>query len=304
MRYLLSALLMLCATLVVRADECVIHLHDGSTLRATMLQEKVEITTKYGDLTVPLKDVKKMEVGLHYKDDFKKKIEDNIKLLGSTSFKERELATHNLIKWGKDSYMLVKDKVKDADPEVAKRAEAIVSSVTNKFGNKIKKTEYDMVFTQDYPIKGTIKTKTLKVKTETLGEVDLHISSIDKIYNVPAPVTLKLDGSKFPGCCGVVWVDTGVDVYEGGSVRITAKGSIDFYPQTPGQYVATPKGCANNGNYGQVIAKIGKDHDNLYVGEDKTFKALREGRIYLRIEPSQWQNSVPEGHYEVVIEVG
>ena len=76
MRRALTALPVLAAIILVAADEpkkpspkgpepaaFELRLSDGSTLKAVVLDEKIEVQTKYGKLSVPVADVQKVEFG-------------------------------------------------------------------------------------------------------------------------------------------------------------------------------------------------------------------------------------------------
>src|ERR1700694_2206584 len=63
---------------------------NGSLIRLTMVQEKIDIETLYGKLSVPLRDIRRIEFGLHVPEGMDKKVEAAIKRLGSGDFTERD----------------------------------------------------------------------------------------------------------------------------------------------------------------------------------------------------------------------
>jgi hypothetical protein len=90
--------------------------------------------------------------------------------------------------------------------------------------------------------------------------------------------------------------------------RIHATGQVDLWPQTPGQYVASPKGFQTVGKGGQfqaaaLIAKVGEHGKAFNVGEQYQGSAAEEGRLYLLIVPSPWNNA-STGRYSVRIQTG
>lgn len=42
-----------------------VRFNDGSLVRMTILQDDLEVMTKYGKLTIPLKDIRRIDLGLH-----------------------------------------------------------------------------------------------------------------------------------------------------------------------------------------------------------------------------------------------
>ncbi|HWY85147.1 MAG TPA: hypothetical protein VNX28_00400, partial [Gemmataceae bacterium] len=105
---------------------------NGSLVRMTMIQEKIDILTPYGKLNVPLKDIRRIEFGLHVPDGMDKKVDAAIKQLASADFKEREGAVRELVALGVYAYPSLLQAAKSADLEVAKRATDAVARVRAK----------------------------------------------------------------------------------------------------------------------------------------------------------------------------
>ena len=55
---------------------------DGSVVRMTMLQDQLDVMTRYGKLSVPLADIRRIEFGLHMPTGLSEQISTSIKLLG------------------------------------------------------------------------------------------------------------------------------------------------------------------------------------------------------------------------------
>src|SRR5262245_31574392 len=72
--------------------EVEVSLANGSVVRMTLVTDKIDIVTPYGKLSVPPRDVRRIDFGLHLPEGADKKIEAAIKQLSSTEFKEREAA--------------------------------------------------------------------------------------------------------------------------------------------------------------------------------------------------------------------
>src|SRR4051794_29364358 len=70
---------------------------DGSIVRMTLLQETVEVQTKYGKLAIPISDIRRVEFGLHVPPDLHQQITQSIKRLGSDVYKERDGASRELV---------------------------------------------------------------------------------------------------------------------------------------------------------------------------------------------------------------
>src|SRR5262245_5520047 len=70
---------------------------NGSLVRMTLAAEKIEISTVYGKLSVPVQDIRRIEFGLHFPEGAETKIETAIKQLGAVEFKERVAAVQELV---------------------------------------------------------------------------------------------------------------------------------------------------------------------------------------------------------------
>src|SRR4051794_23235015 len=56
---------------------------DGSVVRMNLLQEQLEVMTKYGKLSIPIGEIRRIEFGLHMPSGLHDQIGASIKLLGS-----------------------------------------------------------------------------------------------------------------------------------------------------------------------------------------------------------------------------
>ena len=65
---------------------------NGSKVRMAILQENFEVQTDYGKLTIPLKDLRRIDFGLHLPPGAEGKIAVALKKLNSPQFKERDAA--------------------------------------------------------------------------------------------------------------------------------------------------------------------------------------------------------------------
>src|SRR5436853_5167413 len=73
---------------------------DGSVVRMNIMQESIEVSTKYGKLTIPTDDIRRIDMGLHLPTGIEQQIEGAIRNLSSEAFKQREDATKDLLQAG------------------------------------------------------------------------------------------------------------------------------------------------------------------------------------------------------------
>jgi hypothetical protein len=85
----------------------------------------------------------------------------------------------------------------------------------------------------------------------------------------------------------------------------TADGQVDLWPQGPGQYVCGPKGYTTAGKgvsymAGTLLGRIGENGKIFVMGERYDGTPGEEGRLYLHIVPSPWNNA-SSGTFQVHI---
>ena len=139
---------------------------DGSNVRMLLLQESIDVETKYGKLSIPTKDIRGIDLGVHLPEGTAKKIEMAIKKLNSPSFKERDQAVNDLVEMGAHSYPALMKAAGTSELEVSQRVQAALKRIKAKVSTDLLRTNFnDRVITTDFPIAGRIVSTTLKAKT-------------------------------------------------------------------------------------------------------------------------------------------
>jgi hypothetical protein len=291
--------------------EAEVRLMDGSILRMVVLQEQIEVTTSYGKLTVPVKQVLRIDFGVHLPEGMEQKIGQSIEQLDSDNYKLREVAVKNLVSWGPYAYPQVYRATKSELAEVAKRSSMALEKIRAKHpSDKLRLRDEDIIVTTKFTMVGRITTPALKVKSETFGELDLALSKLRAIRwpNAILELDVAVDAERY-GSGPNQWMDTGFEVLTGGKLVIAASGTINLWPQggVNSTYQSTAKGysgagvVAGNGHRpGTLLARIGADGPAFVVGERYEGAPTRDGKLYLQIVPSPW-NCASSGVYQVKI---
>ena len=86
---------------------------------------------------------------------------------------------------------------------------------------------------------------------------------------------------------------------------VACDGQIDLWPQGPGQYMTTPKGYTTAGKgstymAGALVGRVGENGRIFLIGERYDGAPSDEGRLFLQIVPSPWNNA-STGSYHVRI---
>jgi hypothetical protein len=315
---------------------------DGSKVRMVVLEPAIAVATRYGKLTVPFAEVRRVDLGFRYPEGVEAKVEAAVAGLGSESFRAREDAEKALLAFGEYAVPSLKRAVVNPDPEVARRAEAVLKKLADKLPEaRMNARDYDSVKTAEFSMRGRIETPTVRVRTKQFGELAMKIGevrSIRSLFGGAASAELTLDSAKYARQGWPAWMDTGIDVSTDARLEITCTGKIDQWIQTPGQYMSGPDGTGamapggpamvpprlpglaqgfgpgggmggpapgvGGWKSGSVVGRVGQKGNPFAVGSSyKQSKAPGTGRLYLIIAPSNWNND-SAGSYKVKVRVG
>ena len=291
-----------------RPNNAEVRFGDGSIVRMTLLQENIEVQTKYGKLSIPLSDVRRVEFGLHVPPEVHQQITQSIKRLASDVYKERDVASKDLVQVGHFAFPSLQKASRSGDQEVSYRAASLIKQISERVAPELLKLrEEDVIHTSEFTVIGRITSQTLKAHSPHFGEVALKLSELRTMHvrQHGGKHDLIVDAAKH-GSALDQWCDTGILVDAGQRVLITGEGQVDLWPQGPGQYMAFPKGYNTAGKGGQFMAgalvgKIGENGKAFYIGERHEGAANEEGKLYLQIVPSPWNNA-STGQYRIRIQ--
>jgi hypothetical protein len=172
-----------------------LHFLDGSTTRVVVLEQAIDVETRYGKLTVPCAEIRKMELSLRLEESTAKRLAEAIQQLGSKNFLEREAASKELLRLSIPAYQSLKTATASKDPEVARRSEALVKQIESAVpAARLKGRSDDFVQARDFTIIGKVKAQSLQVRSKYFGEKELKISDVQSwdatvtsLYDVTAP---------------------------------------------------------------------------------------------------------------------
>jgi hypothetical protein len=299
-------------------DDAEVLFANGSTVRMALVQDAIEVLTRYGKLSVPLAEVQRIEFGVHLPPDVARKVDDAIGKLASVQYGEREDGTKELTALGASAYPALLRALKSGDQEVVRRAEKVLTAIRAAVPEKdLRGSEEDIIYTPGFTIVGRILTPALSGKSEYFGDVKLQLTQMRHLRSLKGPgdVQVVVDAGQHGSAHGQ-WMDTGLAIESTSTLLIVASGTIDIYPQSPGQYLSTPKGYgnialaagakviptpANMRNYaGALFGRVGDGGEAFYIGDRYEGAPGREGKLYLHIVPSPWNNA-SSGSYQVKI---
>lgn len=281
---------------------------DGSVVRMTLQQDSLEVQTKYGKLNIPMAEVRRVEFGLHVPHDMNLQITQSIKRLASDVYKERDVASKDLVQVGHFAFPSLQRASRSGDSEVAYRAVSLIKQISERTSpDLLKLREEDVIHTSEFTIIGKITSQSIKAHSPHFGNVSLKLSELRTMHvrQHGGKSEMIVDAAKH-GSALDQWCDSGVVVDAGQRLLVNAEGQVDLWPQGPGQYMAAPKGYNTAGKGGQfmagaLVARIGEAGKTFFVGDRYDGMMNEEGKLYLQIVPSPWNNA-STGTYRVRIQ--
>jgi hypothetical protein len=299
---------------------------NGSTMPMVLRSEAIEVQTPYGKLSVPLKDIRAIEFGLHLPDDISTGIASAIKDLEAPDYASRDRAAKALLKLGPHSYSAVYRAAHTGDLESSRRAEEILKQLKAKHPKKdLKISATDRIITPTFTIAGRILTVSLQGQSELFRQADFPIAKMRSLRAVSGPsdeIEVNIDAGKYaaPG----QWLETGFEIDKRSLLVISAEGLLETDPQN-GQLSCGPNGIRADPNFGDgsaatlllgdrrvkgpiggpryggmLLGRIGEDGDPFMIGERYQGIAESDGKLYLHIGPSTFGRAA-SGSYDVKI---
>jgi hypothetical protein len=299
---------------------------DDSLVKMTLQNPTIVVSTRYGKLVVPVEEMRRIELGLRIPEATLKRIEAAVKSLGDANFQKREAAGTELLALRELAYPAVQKAARSKDPEVARRAEQITKTLTEKLSaDKLHIPQHDTVVTAEFTIVGQVESAQLKARTPYFGETSLNLGEIRTVRWLATGRDSKIvvEAARHGGQ-QEVWLDTNIEVRSGSTLQISATGSVDLMPNQPGNMVVNPDGTNQrlvgaNGAvvpaapraargaragpqqmHGALVGRIGERGRIFVVGSKFDAPANEDGKLYLRIIPSPY-GTESTGAYDVHI---
>jgi hypothetical protein len=293
---------------------------NGSVVRMALVPGEIEVSTAFGKLVVPVREIRRIDFGLHLPEGLDKQIDATIKQLGSADYKQREAAARELVALGVHAYPFVLVAARSKDLETSKRAQDVLAKIKARVPAKdLYLSEDDKVVTSRFTIVGRILNPAIKAKSEYFADAEHSLTKLRhlRLLTDSRESEVVVDAAKY-GLANQ-WLDTGINVESAGTLSITASGDVDLRPSLPGTYVCGPKGYTRlvAGGFGKVkkggfdgaraypgtlLGRIGTNGDTFVIGDRFEAPLDREGKLYLQIMSSPYDTN-STGSYQVKVSV-
>ncbi|HVX11415.1 MAG TPA: LCCL domain-containing protein [Pirellulales bacterium] len=149
---------------------------DGSVLKLRLLDTQLNLKTDYGDLRIPVSEIRRIDFATRLSDELAGQIATAIAELGHEDYDVRETASRKLAGIGAPAYSALLKAAEHPDAEVAHRAEKLVASICAAMPvEQYEVRTQDVVYTAKSKIAGRIDAVSLRVGTEAFGEQGLAL---------------------------------------------------------------------------------------------------------------------------------
>lgn len=149
---------------------------DGSLLKLTVLDSHLRLKTDYGELRIPLSEIRRIDFATRIGDELAKEIAAAVGELGDDDYAVRERATGRLEEFGALAYPALLKAADDADLEVVQRAERLLATIRETLpAEQYEVRSDDLVHTAKSKIAGQIDAATITVATEAFGKQELRL---------------------------------------------------------------------------------------------------------------------------------
>jgi len=304
-------------------------LRDGNVMSGTSKMNSVSLTTAYGKLEIPIKNVTALDLGISADKSVNDKVTNLVKQLANSSETTRKSAYDELVKMDIKAIPALSEFMYSAKYEPSTytdyTADAALSELESKFSVEGSLSDKDVVsIDYEYSMGGTYEFSKIDLKTEygTLSIPKEKIKHIDVLYTGDSgngEMTFKLMASKhISSNTAGGWFKTGIMLKQGQKLSMTATGEVIFASLSGSKYkpdgtisgsaaaVENYEGEYSTGTYptyGNVVYKIGETSTQvLKAGAKFNGSAAASGMLYISIYETVY-NASNTGSYTVKISV-
>lgn len=185
---------------------------DQSSFRVAILDSTFEIATAYGPLVVPVKEIRKIEIGQRLTSDERKSLETALLKLTGPDRKARIAGREAVVALGEKALPALRRTKKIAtDPEAIAGLADLETKIAAalKERNRPEKSDRDTVVTEGSTFTGTIAATSVRVLTGPFGEQKLNLADL-----VSARSLLAVEGVEEEGEL-VAFPANGLMMYQG-----------------------------------------------------------------------------------------
>jgi hypothetical protein len=158
---------------------------DGRKQKVVLADERVELTTPFGKLVIPVASIHRIQFASRISPDVIKRVDAAIVELGNSEFERREDASKELRELGEKAYPALLVAAKDKDSERARRAEELLQRLRDTVPEEdLEFRKQDVVHTEDSKIAGRFEIEEFKVRVESTGVKQLKLRDVRSVRSL------------------------------------------------------------------------------------------------------------------------
>src|SRR5262245_32895159 len=171
----------------------------GGCLKLAVLDERLELSTAYGRLHIPVADIHRIEFGSRIAGDVARQVQAAVADLGDASFKRREAACEELAALEERAYPALLRAARQTDPEVVRRANSLLEKLRRSLpAERLEMRPHDVVHTADCRITGRLTAAAIRVRTRPFGDQSLKLADIRRMRS-PSALEPEVEALPDPG---------------------------------------------------------------------------------------------------------
>ena len=150
---------------------------DNSTMKVSLLDDLMELQTAHGALSIPVKDIRKIEFGVRLSPDEQRTFDTALTAVGSKEAKVREEGKTQLKTLGGKIAPFLKSALRKADAESRPHLEMVYEAVAgDREARKNAPRDTDTITTDESQFSGRIAASQLRIQTFQFGELKLRVT--------------------------------------------------------------------------------------------------------------------------------
>jgi hypothetical protein len=158
---------------------------DDSVVKLKLLDDRLDVVTKYGKLEIPAADIRRIEFATRVPPEVTERISLLISNLNHPDFEMREKAMAELREMRERAYFQLLKAIKHPDAEISRRADESVRYLQQKIpAGLLEHRDNDVIYTDDSKITGKLVSPALRVQTMMFGDQTLRLTDVRSLRSI------------------------------------------------------------------------------------------------------------------------
>lgn len=154
-----------------------VHFTDDSRLKVLLADERIEVESAHGKLSIPAEDVRVIEFAQRWTAEQTQEVERWIAELGGDDLPVRKAAAAQLLAHPDRTYAALVQAARSSSPSLVEQAEELLKQLREEYSPaELQPRDLDMVQTDDTKIAGRLVNPVIKLQTTQFGMLDMKLA--------------------------------------------------------------------------------------------------------------------------------